>query len=510
MHTNEEGVFSTQRFRAALRQFVLGKVAQALCTLLLMLLLVRALAPKDYGVYMTMWGLIELFVPLSGLGLLQAVQRFLPEIAQHGNIQNLRTFIRYITIVRLLLVTTFCAVFYAVWDAFASWIGLEAHHQKSAQIALLVVITTISARFVAEMLESLLVQKYAQVVRALDPFLRLLGVLTLLALGQLTLTMAFVVDFLVSLGCFALGEWLLHRQLHAIQPAGNRVVRAREVAVFAWHVAGWQLLSATGGVGIFRIIASKAYGFEIGGLFAFVQQLAVVLCRYLPGTLFANILRPMFVSRFAEGLRVEVARAFGLVLLLNLLVLALVAVVFPYIGNELIERLSSGRFADGGTVFLLLVFALVMSGQGTVLAMAMQIYGYTAALRNFGFLVPVLPTLTLLFGEGLSVQVFALCMALDQLIRVLIVYCWLSHQSASVALSLASILRMALSLLLAALAGQCAERLLAVPAPVAALIALSAFVIGLRLSRPFDSHDLAFVARASSAAARVFGRFARN
>jgi O-antigen/teichoic acid export membrane protein len=479
-----------------------------LSTLLLLLVLVRVLNPSDYGVYMTMWGLIELFVPISALGLLQAAQRFLPEIAQHGNVGNLRCFVRYVTIARLILVVSFCGVLYIQWESFSSWVGLDSHHQRSAQIALLVVISTISARFVAEMLESLLVQKYAQLVRALDPLLRLVGVLSFLLVENLTLTTVLLVDFFVSLSCFALGELLLHRQLRLIAPTGDRVVTASEVAVFAWHVAGWQLLSACGGIGVFRLIASKLFGFEVAGLFAFLQQLAVVLCRYLPGTLFANILRPMLVSRYAQGLHIEVARAFGLVLLLNLVVLAVVVSIFPYIGNELIEILSGGRFAEGGAIFLFMLLALVMSGQGSVLAMAMQIYGYTSTLRNFGLLVPILPVLVLLIGERMSVLDFAFAIAADQVARVLILYLWLSRQPAKTIIPPSSLVRLAATLVGSAISGH-AILLCGLPPISAAVVALCAFLVGLLLSRPFDTHDLAFVSRASSGAARVFGKFVR-
>ena len=66
-----------------------------------MLWLVRLLIPADYGAYMVLWGMVEMMMPLSSLGMLEAVRRFLPELAARGAPGVLIRFVRWMTLIRL-------------------------------------------------------------------------------------------------------------------------------------------------------------------------------------------------------------------------------------------------------------------------------------------------------------------------------------------------------------------------------------------------------------------------
>ena len=48
---------------------------------MLSLWLVRLLIPTDYGIYIVLWEMVEMMLPLSSLGMLEVVRRFLPELA---------------------------------------------------------------------------------------------------------------------------------------------------------------------------------------------------------------------------------------------------------------------------------------------------------------------------------------------------------------------------------------------------------------------------------------------
>ena len=51
------------------------------------------MTPKGYGTYMAILGLLEFLVPLTSVGLLPTLRKFVPEIATTGNMDQLTGFI---------------------------------------------------------------------------------------------------------------------------------------------------------------------------------------------------------------------------------------------------------------------------------------------------------------------------------------------------------------------------------------------------------------------------------
>lgn len=386
--------FTGQRFRRALRWFVAGRAAQAAATIGLTLLTVRLLSPDDYGAYMIVWGLVELATPITSLGLLPAVQRFLPEFAAHGTRAGLMRFVRNATLVRLALIGAFCAALLFGWPTFSAWLGMPAGHSGIAAIAAGVVLCVLMNRFTAEMLECLLEQRYAQTARAILPALRFAGLLLLWSAGAVTLPAVLLVDLGAAAFAALLGEVWFLRRLRALDPGGRQDIVARaELVRFFWHMSAAQLLNALASVGTLRIVVARVLGIEAAGQFAFLQQLIMIGSRYLPSTLLANMIRPLLISRHALGQRDDVAVGLGLLWKLNVATAWPIVALAAVVGDPIVRVLSGGRIAGAGLVFLLLLVALVAAAQLQVVTMAMQVYRYSAALRNVSLLALLAPLL---------------------------------------------------------------------------------------------------------------------
>ena len=95
---NSSGLYTGKRFRKAIQHFLLGRAAQSITSFILALWLVRLLGASDYGAYMVLWGMVEMMVPLSSLGMLEAVRRFLPELAVRGEPEALKKFVAWMTL----------------------------------------------------------------------------------------------------------------------------------------------------------------------------------------------------------------------------------------------------------------------------------------------------------------------------------------------------------------------------------------------------------------------------
>jgi hypothetical protein len=460
---------------------------------------------------MIIWGVIELALPLSSFGLLQAVQRYLPELASQGEPGNLKVFVRSVSVVRFVVLVSFSGLLAWQWTALSGWLGFAADQQEDSLIAVMLVVTVLGQRFVVEMLESLLEQGYAQIVRALDPLGRLSGVVVLMALGQVSLGAVLWVDLVVSAIGLLLAEIFLVKQLSRLRPAGSYRVTLGGVTEFAWHMLGWQWLNAAGGIGMLRMIVARMLGLEVAGQFAFLQQLIIIVGRYVPGTLLANVIRPMLISRHAAGQARDVAAGLGMLLKGNFLLLAGGVALLAAGGDILIAAVSGGRVQGAGLIMLLMLIGLIGAAQGQVLAMAMQIYRYTRPLRNFSLIAPLMPLLVWV-GTHWGLLGVAAAMIVELWVRNGLILLWLQRQAFRIEVDWAGYRRtLAVAALLAVLGFLVSEVIdgAADYAWFAMSLSVVLYVVGLRMVRPISCAEFGLMEKVAGRRAMWVSAWAR-
>lgn len=380
--------YSVGRFRAGLRAFVLGRVAQGLATLLLLLAAVRWLTPADYGTYMLIWGLCEVAVPLTSLGLLPAVQQFLPRLVAESDSASVRRFVRVMEMARYVVMAMAGGVLALGWPWLAEWVGLPAGPPIPGWLLAVLMFAVLGARFAAELLESLLEQRDAQLVRALQPIGRLVGLSALWALNWPGLVPLILADVTVSIAALVLGQVLLTRRIRVLSALGSGLIDWSEVRAFVAHLSISQVLTAAGDAGAVRLAVTRALGVEAAGLFAFLQQLLATLNRYLPSLLVANIVRPMLVARHAEGDHSSVGTGIALLVKLNLIVVLGALGVVCAGGDELVHFASGREAAGSGLALGLLVLGLMSLATSQVAMLALQIHRRPASVSLASLLAP--------------------------------------------------------------------------------------------------------------------------
>lgn len=390
--------YDGRRFRRGLRDFAIGHAVQAIATLLLMLCTVRALSPRDYGAYMVLWGAVELAVPLTSLGLLQAVQQYLPRLATAGSAGQLQRFMRMVEGTRYTLIAALAGLMVWQWEQAAAWIGLAVATPVHGGLFVAMLAAVLIGRFTAEMLESLMEQRDAQTVRALQPVSRLAGMLGLWWLGRISLVSLLWVDLVVSLAAVLIGNAWLRQRVRSLSPGPGLEVSLRELLTFTAHMSTAQLLNAMGSPGAIRLAVGWVLGLELAGAFAFLQQLIMIANRYLPSVLLANMVRPMLISRLVRGAASEVATGFGLLWKVNLVLVLAGAAAVLVSGDALLRLASAGLAIGAGPAMTLLLLGLLATAQTQVVDMAMQVYGLTAKVALTSLLVPLAVPLVMAGG----------------------------------------------------------------------------------------------------------------
>jgi len=499
--------FSGGRFRRAIRFFVVGRAAQAIATLIVTLMALRLLDPVGYGVYMILWGLVELGSPLTSLGLLPAVQRFLPELAERGTPQRLRRFVAQLLVVRISLILVGALAVVLAWPHLSAWMGSADTRPSVAWLGAGMLTCVLVSRFSAEMLECLLEQRYAQTARALLPFLRGVGFLALWASGHASLLTLLSVDLLAAISAMTLGEVWLAKSVRAQRPDGEFQVSRQELVQFVWHMSGAQLLNAVSSVGTLRLVVARLLGVEVAGQFSFLQQLITIANRYLPSVMLANMVRPMLIARHSAGRVDEVARGFGLLWKSN------VALVWPGVplmllaGDSIIHLASGGRVRDAGMAMALMVVGLAARGQHQIVNMALQVFRYTGLVRAESLLSLLGPALLFAFaGQGLVGMALGVCIGL--LLRGAVSLALLQRQQFRILLDWPGAARLMAALLLATVAAYGVQYRFGPWFAAAALLLL--YGLGAWLSRPLHAQEFSLIERAAGRRARWLAGRARG
>ncbi|MBN1008733.1 lipopolysaccharide biosynthesis protein [Amphritea pacifica] len=479
-------LYSGNRFRKALCAFVFGRAVQGIASLVLILLLVRLFTSTDYGAYMVLWGMTEMMVPLSSLGLLEAVRRFLPELAARGTADSVKSFVMWASLIRAGILVLWCGGLMIGWETFAVWLGFTLDQAEQAWLVVVLAISIVAFRYVCEMLESLLEQRWSQLVRSLHPIGRLLGLVCLALVGQVTLAWMLWLDVVVSLVCLLLAGWALTRKLNTLTDMGDYQVKAREVVEFAWHLAGVNLMQSTASEGAQRLLIARLLGLEAAGLFSFLQQLQTIVSRYMPTQLLSNILRPMLISRLAVGEPRVVSQSLALMWKGNQIIVLACVVGLMVAGDELVTLLSSGKYSEAGLATLILFIGLGATSQGQIVNMAMQIHDKTGALLRQSVLFLILP-LGAWLGSSQGVIGFIAGVVVSLWLRNSFALWWMRRQGIGIDLDKMGILSMLISGVIACGTGVWLEHEL--NPWICLLIALLILVVGVILFRPLSRAD---------------------
>jgi O-antigen/teichoic acid export membrane protein len=500
-------LYSGSRFRRAVLHFLLGRATQAVAFFALTLWLVRLLNPADYGAYMTLWGMVEMMVPLSSLGMLEAVRRFLPDLAVRGAAGAMGNFVRYMTMIRLALMIAWTAVIYLFWPQLAVWMGFSADQQDAGVVGVILLISVIAFRYASEMLECLLEQRWSQLTHALMPLGRLAGLSVLVWAGGVSLQRILWVDLAVSLTCFLLAEYFLVQRIRKTASVGDYAPTLKEVGTFASHMAVVNLLQAAASAGALRIIVARMLGLEAAGMFAFLQQLLSSVGRYLPANLLANLIRPMLIARHRAGEEQIVGNGMALLWKTNLLIIGGCVIAMAAAGDSIVALASGGRFLDGGLVMLIMFVGLGSATQGQLVSMTMQIFSYTRQLRNFSFLTALTP-LAVAIGVTWGVAGVAAGMVATSWVKNTLTLRWLSRQAGRIELDWNGAARALVPVFCLAASGLWLQ-LHDYGILLSLTVTILPYLVGLWLLKPLNQLDIDLLGRGMRRYSRFFVPFAR-
>lgn len=505
--TTSQNPYSVQRFRRALHHFVLGRGVQAIAAFALVLLVIRLLPPLEYGAYVLLVGLVELCRPLASLGLVHAVQQFLPELAVKGTRRGLREFVYLTTAACLMLMLALAAGLYLLWAPLTALFDLQAVSSPHwALMVGLLLFATLGAEFAEEALDALLEQRFAQAIRAFYPVARLVGLGALAYADAVTLLAVIWLDIGIAALCFIAAELVLLRKLRAIRPSGEREVPWRDIALFCWHLTGADLISASGNPGALRLVAAYALGPVTAGHFAFLQQLLSQFARALPAVQLVGLVRPMLITARLRDDTERLRAANSLMHKSNVLLLLPLVIVAGAAGGAVLSSLSGGRIDQASVALLLVALTALAQTWHRITAVILQVHRLSALTRRNSLFAPTAPAFVLA-GAAHSLEGALLGLTMAALLRSAAATWSLGRAVPGLTVDLRGLL----GIVGVGVAALVAGWLLALHAPVASVVAaLAFFAIGVLWLRPLAAAEAELIASVAPRLAGTCQRLTRR
>lgn len=362
--------YGRARYKRALVHFATGRVASGVLGVMSLLVLVRVLPEAQFGLYAAMLSMQVVFLAYSSFGLEPAMERYLPELRLTGTTQATVGFVARILGLRLAILCLSALLLRMIAPYLSDQLNVaDFSAALDSYVWVILAVALMNTSGVA--LEALWEQKAAQISAVFYAAIRFSMILAA-ALNE-TLDIAYVIqlDLSAALAAFAFSLFALFR-------LGGRPTNGDEVARDALLPSIWarvrpfaaknylaQILMQTYSPHALRLVVTSLVGLLETARLGFAMSLSDIVQRYLPATLLMRMIRPVFVSRYAENRDFHQLNAFAnIVLKLNVFLLAPLLALVAVCGSPLSDLLSGGKYSDSQWVlFCVLLLLLPLSNQ---------------------------------------------------------------------------------------------------------------------------------------------------
>lgn len=355
--------YGAGQFRRSLMHFFVSKGIGALIGLAWLFLLVRALASSDYGAYFTLYAYIELMIVASACGLMQILERFVPELHDRHADRQVVSLSARLLIGRATLLLVFAALGQLFWSSLGPLIGVTLSAESWLFVHGILLVEG-TCRTIDAYHDALLNQRRAQMSVLIRNGIKVL-VLAVLMLDHEHVSLELWLRLEFAALCIALLASLLfvtktQRQLSRAQTLSQRL-DWRRYASYGLYMQAYSLLWLLTSMDMVRLLVGRLYGLETAALFGFSLALALMIQRYLPTYLLIGMVRPLFIVAAQRSDRsVRLAGLLRLFIKLNALLLLPLLLISVWHEDELLSFLSGGKFHDGSGLLALLVGLLVL------------------------------------------------------------------------------------------------------------------------------------------------------
>lgn len=380
--------YGTERVQRGLLHFLIGKGLSAISGLFAILLIIRELAVSEFAAYSVLIALTDLLTAITGLGLVHALSRYVPELYAKGERNALKHFIFKASSIRTIVLIVVVGCVYLFPDWFGNSIGLGTF-VSAFKVFLLVVFFRTSAHFLSIVLEASLHQGAVQAGFLVANLIRVVGILFLISQSEMTLMNVIWVEALGDLLCLIVMLDGVFRMLkgmpHNEQSNDNWLSKnTKKITRFALSGYVQQMAMLPYGNHTNRLVGGGLLSSVSMATFGFAQSIYEYAIRYMPAHLLVGMMRPVMTARYSLTRDFSVATTLcNQVIQINIMLTLFIAVFIIVGGQDLLLFVSAGKYGTNAVLLIgLLLVVLLFETQRQQLELLVH------TVEKYHFIVP--------------------------------------------------------------------------------------------------------------------------
>ena len=350
-------IYTGGRARRSLIDTVTFRVLSQITTALALIIQVRGMTERDFGVYSLLYTFIPVIGTLLSLGLEQVMQRYQPEYLRAGNKIGAAWLMRRIAVGRLATNILIIVVVLLCWNLVAPLFKLTPYRGTFAVFSFLILLQ-FQSRILQLALGSHMMHRYSVGSRTTLSMVKLVSYGVLYLTHRLTLEAAIFADML-SYGCaYAMLRVIYNRRCLVPEARG----RYRPTPDERKRLFRYGLYNNFNDAGVFLLYSTvdnffiAAYLDTVSvGIYSFYGRLRQMVTNALPAKQFENIIQPMFFAIPATQADRSVPRYFSFLLNMNFLLQWPALAFATAYHHEIVQLVFHGKFIDKSWLMPLLM-----------------------------------------------------------------------------------------------------------------------------------------------------------
>jgi O-antigen/teichoic acid export membrane protein len=341
-------IYTRGRARRSLIDTVTFRVLSQVTTALALIIQVRGMSERDFGVYSLLYTFIPVIGTLLSLGLEQVMQRYQPEYLRAGNKAGAAWLMRTIASGRLAANILIIVVVLLCWNLVAPLFKLTAYRGMFAVFSFLILLQ-FQSRILQLALGSHMMHRYSVGSMSTLSAVKLVAYGVLYVLHKLTLEAAILAD-MVAYACAYVSLRVTYNK-YCLIPEARKPYRPEPEE--RKRLLRYGLYNNFNDAGVFLLYSTvdnffiAAYLDTVSvGIYAFYGRLRQMVVNALPAKLFENIIQPMFFSIPREQADRNVPRFFSFLLNMNLLLQWPALAFAAAYHHEIVQLVFHGKFID--------------------------------------------------------------------------------------------------------------------------------------------------------------------
>lgn len=341
-------LYSRAKARRSLIDTIQFRALSQAATILGYIILVRGMAPQDFGVFNLLYTFIPAISTVASLGLEQTLRRYQPEYLGAGNAPAAGWLVRFVARTRLTTNFVILGLILLAWNVAAPILKLEDHRFEFFIFCPLIVLF-FQARILQLSLAAHMLHRFSVGMLAILSIAKLTGYAGFVWLDTLTLQKAIFVDTIAH--AVAYGFVLLAYRRHCLPAA--RATPYSPPREERRRLLRYGFFNNFNDAGVF-VLSTKSDNFFIAalmdtvsvGIYSFYGRLTQMSETLQPVKLFDNVVQPLFFTVPPGEADARLPRYFSLLLNSNLLwQWPILAFGFTY-HAEIVTVVFGGRFVE--------------------------------------------------------------------------------------------------------------------------------------------------------------------